>query len=63
MLKKIQIHLQRLVRTGCDVGLQDNGRLLFLVGTSKNFTTYPDDGFPVHECEIQKETSNSISYS
>jgi hypothetical protein len=41
---------------GCDVGLQENGKLLFLVGTSKNFTTYPDNGFPVHECEIQKGT-------
>ena len=41
---------------GCDVGLQENGKLLFLVGTSKNFTTYPDNGFPVHECEIKKGT-------
>ena len=31
---------------GCDVGLQENGKLLFLVGgTSKNFTTYPDRWF------------------
>ena len=41
---------------GCDVGLQENGKLLFLVGTSKNFTTYPDNGFPVHECAIKKGT-------
>jgi hypothetical protein len=41
---------------GCDVGLQENGKLLFLVGTSKNFTTYPDNGFPVHKCEIKKGT-------
>ena len=46
-----------LGQAGCDVGLQDNGRLLFLVGTSKNFTTYPDNGFPVHKCEIQKDVS------
>ena len=41
---------------GCDVGLQENGKLLFLVGTSKNLTTYPDNGFPVHECAIKKGT-------
>jgi hypothetical protein len=42
---------------GCDVGLQDDGRLLFLVGTQKNFTTYPDNGFPEHECGIKQGTS------
>ena len=46
-----------LGQAGCDVGLQDNGKLLFLVGTSKNFTTYPDNGFPVHECDVKKGTS------
>ena len=46
-----------LGQAGCDVGLQDNGRLLFLVGTNKNFTTYPDTGFPVHECVVKKGTS------
>ncbi|MFB5600878.1 MAG: hypothetical protein ACE5SW_11710 [Nitrososphaeraceae archaeon] len=40
-------------QAGCDVGLQDNGKLLFLVGTAKD----PDTGFPVHECDIKKGTS------
>ena len=40
---------------GCDVGLQDNGKL-FLVGTFKDVTTFPPTGFPVHECEIKKGT-------
>jgi hypothetical protein len=38
---------------GCDVGLQDNGRFLFLVGSAKNNVT----GFPEHECGIPKGTS------
>jgi hypothetical protein len=46
-----------LGQAGCDVGLQNNGNLLFLVGTGKNFTTYPVNGFPIHECEIKKGTS------
>jgi hypothetical protein len=46
-----------LGQAGCDVGLQDNGRLLFLVGTTRNFTTYPDTGFPIHECVVKKGTS------
>lgn len=41
-------------QVGCDVGLQDNGELLFLVGTLRNETT---DDFPTHECEIQKDVS------
>jgi len=43
-------------QAGCDVGLQDNGKL-FLVGTFKDVTTFPPTGFPVHECEIKKGTS------
>jgi hypothetical protein len=41
-------------QAGCDVGLQDNGRLLFLVGSPRNETT---GEFPIHECEIQKDVS------
>ena len=41
-------------QVGCDVGLQDNGKLLFLVGTLRNETT---GDFPTHECEIQKDVS------
>jgi hypothetical protein len=47
---------------GCDVGLQDDGRLLFLVGSPRNSTTdefldeFPDE-FPVHECVVKKGTS------
>jgi hypothetical protein len=40
-------------QAGCDVGLQDNGRFLFLVGSAKNNVT----GFPEHECGIPKNTS------
>ena len=29
---------------------------MFLVGTSKNFTTYPDNGFPEHECAVKQGT-------
>ena len=43
-----------LGQAGCDVGLQDNGRLLFLVGSSRNEIT---GEFPIHECEIQKDVS------
>ena len=43
-----------LGQAGCDVGLQDNGRLLFLVGSPRDETT---DEFPVHECVIKKGTS------
>jgi hypothetical protein len=42
---------------GCDVGLQDNGKLLFLVGSLKNVTAFPDTGFPEHACGIPKGTS------
>ena len=42
-------------QAGCDVGLQDDG-YLFLVGTQKNFTTYPDNGFPEHECAVKQGT-------
>ena len=44
-------------QAGCDVGLQDDGKYLFLVGTNKNFTTYPDNGFPEHECAVKQGTS------
>lgn len=44
-------------QAGCDVGLQDNGKLLFLVGSIKNVTAFPDTGFPEHECGIPKDTS------
>jgi hypothetical protein len=44
-------------QAGCDVGLQDNGKLLFLVGSIKNVTAFPDTGFPEHECGIPKNTS------
>jgi len=43
-----------LGQAGCDVGLQDNGRLLFLVGSPKNETT---NEFLVHECDVKKGTS------
>ena len=43
-----------LGQAGCDVGLQDNGRLLFLVGSPRDETT---DEFPVHECVVKKGTS------
>ena len=43
-------------QAGCDVGLQDNGKLLFLVGTGKDVTTFPPTGFPVHECDIKQGT-------
>ena len=43
-----------LGQAGCDVGLQDDGRLLFLVGSPRDAVT---GDFPVHECEIQKGTS------
>jgi hypothetical protein len=43
-----------LGQAGCDVGLQDNGRLLFLVGSPRDETT---GEFPVHECVIKKGTS------
>jgi hypothetical protein len=46
-----------LGQEGCDVGLQDNGKFLFLVGSAKNVTAYPDTGFPEHECGIPKDTS------
>jgi hypothetical protein len=42
---------------GCDVSLQENGRFLFLVGSLKNVTAYPDTGFPEHECGIPQGTS------
>jgi hypothetical protein len=43
-----------LGQAGCDVGLQDNGRLLFLVGSPRDETT---GDFPVHECVVKKGTS------
>ena len=43
-----------LGQAGCDVGLQDNGRLLFLVGSPRDETT---GEFPVHECVVKKGTS------
>ncbi len=39
---------------GCDVGLQDNGRLLFLVGSPRDQDT---GDFLVHECDVKKGTS------
>jgi hypothetical protein len=43
-----------LGQDGCDIGLQDNGRLLLLVVAPRE----PDTGdFPVHECEVKEETS------
>jgi hypothetical protein len=43
-----------LGQSGCDVGLQDDGRLLFLVGSTRDENT---GDFPVHECKIEKGTS------
>ena len=43
-----------LGQAGCDVGLQDNSRLLFLVGSPRDETT---GEFPVHECVVKKGTS------
>jgi hypothetical protein len=43
-----------LGQAGCDVGLQDNGRLLFLVGSPIDPTT---GEFLVHECVVKKGTS------
>ncbi len=43
-----------LGQDGCNVGLQDDGRLLFLVVSPRD----PNTGdFPVHECEVKKGTS------
>ena len=41
-----------LDQSGCDVGLQDDGRLLFLVGSIKS-----PEGFVEHECEVKQGTS------
>src|SRR5687768_13387658 len=42
-------------QAGCDVGLQDDGRLLFLVGSPSD---RPLSGtFPVHDCKIKEGTS------
>jgi hypothetical protein len=41
-------------QAGCDVGLQDDGRLLFLVGSFKDPATRD---FPEHECGIPAGTS------
>jgi hypothetical protein len=41
-------------QAGCDVGLQDDGRLLFLVGSPRDNVT---GAFPEHECGIPKGTS------
>lgn len=43
-----------LGQEGCDVGLQDNGRLLFLVGAPRDINT---GNFPLHECDVKKGTS------
>ena len=43
-----------LGQDGCDIGLQDNGRLLFLVVAPRD----PNTGdFPVHECDIKEGIS------
>ncbi len=42
-----------LGQSGCDVGLQDDGRLLFLVGSAKD----PETGFVEHECGVKQGTS------
>ena len=42
-----------LGQDGCDAGLQDNSKLLFLVGSAKDNVT----GFPEHECGIPQGTS------
>jgi hypothetical protein len=43
-----------LGQEGCDVGLQDSGRLLFLAGAPRD----PNTGdFPLHECEVKNGTS------
>ena len=40
-----------LSQDGCDIGLQDNGRLLFLVVTPRD----PNTGdFPLHECDVKE---------
>ena len=42
-------------QAGCDVGLQDDGRLLFLVGSPSD---PPLSGiFPIHDCKIKEGTS------
>ena len=43
-----------LGQEGCDVGLQDNGRLLFLAGAPRDTNT---GNFPLHECDVKKGTS------
>ena len=43
-----------LGQEGCDVGLQDKGRLLFLVGAPRDTNT---GNFPLHECDVKKGTS------
>ena len=40
-------------QSGCDVGLQDNGKYLFLVGSAID----NDTGFPEHECGVKQGTS------
>jgi hypothetical protein len=42
-----------LGQDGCEIGLQDNDRLLFLVGSAKDNVT----GFPEHECGVPQGTS------
>ena len=44
---------------GCDVGLQDNWKLLFLVGTGRDEVT---GDFPVHECDIKREHQFCFPY-
>ena len=43
-----------LGQEGCDVGLQDNGRILFLAGAPRDRNT---GDFPLHECEVKEGTS------
>jgi hypothetical protein len=41
-------------QAGCDVGLQENGKLLFLVGSNRDEKT---GDFPVHKCDVKRGTS------
>ena len=42
-------------QAGCDVGLQDDGRLLFLVGSPSDPSL--SGNFPVHDCKVKEGTS------
>ena len=52
--KNVVNPFEELGQEGCDVGLQDNGKLLFLVGSPRLNTT---GDFPEHECGIPQGTS------